>query len=100
MAMMKRASISEAKNKLSSLIDQVRRGQSVIITDRSRPVAMLSPVDASLSDDDRLAALDRAGIITRGRHRLPDSFFKMPRGKSPPNATLLQAILDERRDGR
>ena len=38
---MKTATIPEAKNRLSALIDRVRHGETVIITDRGRPVARL-----------------------------------------------------------
>ncbi|HQP94219.1 MAG TPA: type II toxin-antitoxin system prevent-host-death family antitoxin, partial [Thermoanaerobaculia bacterium] len=38
-------SISEAKNRLSALLDEVREGASVTITDRGRPVARLEPGD-------------------------------------------------------
>jgi len=35
----------EAKNKLSSLLDQVESGNEVVITRRGRPVAKLVPVE-------------------------------------------------------
>ena len=41
---MKKASITEAKNNLSSLIDSVKSGSPVLIVDRGRPVARLEPV--------------------------------------------------------
>ena len=44
--------IRELKNGLSKYVDRVRAGEEVIVTDRGRPVARLSPIDAS---DDRLA---------------------------------------------
>jgi prevent-host-death family protein len=34
---MNSASISEAKNSLSALVDRVRRGETVLISDRGRP---------------------------------------------------------------
>ena len=41
---MKTATITEAKNGLSALIDRVRAGEQVLITDRGIPVARLEPV--------------------------------------------------------
>ena len=38
------ASISEAKAKLSALLDRVRTGETITITDRGVPVAQLKPV--------------------------------------------------------
>jgi len=43
---MKKASITEAKNNFSALIDSVKGGSPVLIVDRGRPVARLEPVSA------------------------------------------------------
>ena len=62
---MKMASITEAKNNLSALIDRVKNGASILIVDRGRPVARLEPVRGAESDDDdgRLARLVRDGVV-------------------------------------
>ena len=41
---MKTATITQAKNGLSALIDRVRAGESILILDRGTPVARLEPV--------------------------------------------------------
>ncbi len=41
---MKGAGIREARQNLSALIDDVRKGREILITDRGRPVARLVPV--------------------------------------------------------
>ena len=38
---MRRAGIREARQNLSALIDDVKRGREIVITDRGRPVARL-----------------------------------------------------------
>ncbi len=62
--------IRDLKNGLSKYIDRVRAGEEVIVTDRGRPVARLSSLDAP---DDRLADLVAAGVVrppaSRSRHR-------------------------------
>jgi prevent-host-death family protein len=40
-------SISEARRKLSELIELARQGEDVIIIKDSKPVAALTPIDAS-----------------------------------------------------
>jgi prevent-host-death family protein len=62
---MKSASISEAKNRLSAYIDRVRRGETVLITDRGNPVARLAPLEPGSrpNRDARVAQLARAGIL-------------------------------------
>jgi prevent-host-death family protein len=41
---MRTAGIREARQNLTSLLDDVRKGRQVVISDRGRPVAMLVPV--------------------------------------------------------
>jgi prevent-host-death family protein len=62
---MKRASVTEAKNQLSALLDRVRQGESVVIEDRGIAVAHLQPVaqQSAAADDDRLARLERQGVL-------------------------------------
>ena len=43
MGTMKKAGIREARQNLSALIEEVRRGREVVITDRGEPVARLVP---------------------------------------------------------
>jgi prevent-host-death family protein len=43
---MRTAGIREARQNLTSLLDDVRKGRRVVISDRGRPVAMLVPVAA------------------------------------------------------
>jgi prevent-host-death family protein len=42
---MRSAGIREARQNLSALLEQVRKGREVIITDRGQPVARLVPVE-------------------------------------------------------
>jgi len=41
---MKTASIMQAQHNLAALLREIERGQSLVITNRRRPVARLSPV--------------------------------------------------------
>jgi prevent-host-death family protein len=98
---MKKASITEAKNNLSLLIDGLAGGSPVLIVDRGRPVARLEPVvGGERADDGRLARLVRAGLVRQRRKALAPGFFtaKLPRLKKGTSA--VQALLEERRNGR
>ena len=44
---MRTAGVREARQDLTSLLDEVRKGREVVITDRGRPVARLVPVRSS-----------------------------------------------------
>jgi len=98
---MKTVSITEAKNRLSALIDGLRAGSPVLIVDRGRPVARLEPVTGfgKGEDDGRLSRLVREGIVRPGRAAPPLSLFasRPPRLKG---GSVVAALLEERREGR
>jgi prevent-host-death family protein len=98
---MKKARIAELKNNLSRYLDHVRSGRSVTAFDRDRPIARIVPLsDAGPRRGDsaeRLARLDRRGLIRRGSGELPDWF-----GKRRPvrlRKSVLWAFLEERGSG-
>jgi len=95
---MKKVSISEAKNGLSALIDQVKAGKSIVILDRGRPVARLEPV--ANRDDDRMAQLVRDGIVRPPLKPFPRRLIATPPPAGSGKKTLLDALLEERRQGR
>lgn len=96
---MKRASISEAKNALSALLDRVRKGATVIIEDRGVPVARIEPI-ASGPGDGRLLRLQRHGIVRPPRRALAAAWFKTRPPKLLSRQTASAIVLEERRDGR
>ena len=98
---MKKASITEAKNNLSALIDGVKGGSPVLIVDRGRPVARLEPVTAARGgDDERLGRLVREGIVRPGRHAMPKALLASAPPRPRKGASGVRLLLDERREGR
>lgn len=95
------ATITEAKNRLSALIDHVRGGESVLIVDRGIPVARLeSALGAGADGDGRIARLERSGAVRPARK--PPAVDLL--SSEPPHAragvSALAALLEERRTGR
>jgi prevent-host-death family protein len=100
---MKVATISKARDSLSALLDRVRHGETVLITDRNRPVARLEPVAGIQGpgpDDGRLARLERAGIVRRGRGGRLEEILRTPPPSAEKGADILAVLLEERRGGR
>lgn len=97
---MKTATITQAKNGLSALLDRVRAGESVIITDRGRPVARLEPATSTDGRDGRLARLERAGMLRIGTSAPPVAAIRRPAPRLKDGASAVRALLDERVDGR
>lgn len=97
---MKTATITEAKNQLSALIDLVQSGESVVILERGRPVARLEPVAGNLDPAGRLARLERAGLIKIGTGPPPVELIRQPPPRIANGASVVEAVLEERREGR
>ena len=97
---MRTTTLTDAKNKLSSLIDQVRAGETVMILDRGRPVARIEPVGTYPDPSGRLARLERAGIVRIGSAPPPVDMLRRPAPSVAPGASAVGAVLEERRSGR
>ncbi len=98
-----RASISEAKNRLSHFVRLVRGGEDVEIVDRGTPVARLVHLSKSAETEKQAAWIEEAeslGLITRAQDRdpFPPDFFD--KNKMPAAKGVLQALLEEREGGR
>lgn len=85
----------ELKNRLGRYLRQVRAGETILVTERGRPVAELRPLSpAALDLDARLGELAAEGTI-----RLPS------RPRSPeirrvevPGPPLSQTVVEDRED--
>jgi prevent-host-death family protein len=97
---MRTASVTQVKNGLSALLDEVKAGETVTITERGVPIARIEPMPQAADPDGRLARLERDGLVRRGTGTLPAEFFTMPipevTGDGP---TASELIIEERRSG-
>ncbi len=99
---MRKTSITQAKNNLSALTDSLKGGSPVLIVDRGRPVARLEPAtaDPCIEQDGRLARLVRDGVVRPRRAALPSALSDQPPPRAKTGASVVQALLAERREGR
>lgn len=102
---MEKTTISQLKARLSAYLKKVRAGQTILILDRDEPVARLERVGgrgAGTGDDetgdDRLNRLERAGLLRRATRPLNLDHLRAPALRT--DTSLLQALLEERRDAR
>ena len=51
---MERVSISKLKDQLSAYLKKVQAGETVVVTDRNKPVARLTPISASENESERI----------------------------------------------
>jgi prevent-host-death family protein len=85
--------VRELRQRASELLRRVALGETIEVTDRGRPVAVLAPVPAG-GPLERLRALGEVEPALGSLDDLPDPL--PPRGASPPSSVLADLRRDER----
>ena len=97
-----RATISEVKNGMSAYLRRVKSGESVLVMERTTPIARIVPVglDAEsgketdrVDEEAKLARLEQAGIVVRRGSGSPLDVLGQPLRSG---AGVLEALFDER----
>ena len=84
--------IRELKNQLSQYLKRVRGGERLVVTERGKPVAIISPPPATQVDR-HIETLLREGIARWGGGK-PRGSKRPPKIKGP---TVGQAVIEDRR---
>jgi antitoxin (DNA-binding transcriptional repressor) of toxin-antitoxin stability system len=99
---MKYATIAEFRNHLAAYLRRVEKGERILIRRRGEVIAELRPSSGeertgAESLEQRLEALEREGFLRRGTQQWPEWTRGPITGEAAP---LLEALLDERENGR
>jgi prevent-host-death family protein len=88
--------IRELRDHLTRVLDRVRRGQEVVVTDRGRPFAVIKPIPDGESLDGKLKRMAAKGLIV-----LPEKWgpLKPYRAKRLRGRLLSDLVIEERRSG-
>ena len=100
---MKKATLTQTKNQLSKLIDQVRNGETILVLDRGRPVARIESALTTKTGSDpegRIARLERQGVLRRATERPSRQFWDRQLPTTRGGASIVEALLADRRSGR
>jgi prevent-host-death family protein len=86
--------IRELRQRASELLRRVEAGETIQVTDRGRPVAVLAP----LPDRSPIERLRAAGDLVPSQHDLNDLPDPLPLepGQEPPSSTLARLRRNER----
>jgi prevent-host-death family protein len=96
--LMKRAAVSELKARLSEFLTSVKAGEEIVITDRGRPVARITPITRDRNAvTERLSMLERAGLAAIGTGKVPAKFWTAGRVKDK-KGDALRFLLQEREE--
>ena len=98
---MKSASVTETKNNLSALLDEVRCGETVLVTHHGKPVARIEPYSAAeLTVDEAAAALVQREVADPPRAVLDvDSFLATPVPRLAEGLSASRIVVAERDEG-
>ena len=110
---MTKAGIADLKNNLSRYLSVVRGGGEVVVLDRDTPVARIVPFTRPLGvgagpeqtapEDERLAAMERQGLIRRGDRSAARDWgrihrpIRLARGAGSVVETLLEMRREDAR---
>jgi prevent-host-death family protein len=86
--------IRELRQRASELLRQVERGESIEITDRGRPVAVISPLPTG-SPYRRMLVEGEIARASRETGELPEP-LALPPGQESASAVLARLRSDER----
>jgi prevent-host-death family protein len=97
---MKKANVAELKNRLSYNLKKVKRGETVLVMERSTPIARIVPAVppsqmSSGETDAWLKRLEVDGVLRLGtRKGVPGVIHSKPSGKRPTGA--VKTLLEDR----
>ena len=94
----KTISVSELKARLSEQLRRVKAGETILITERGRPIGMMGPLPSEHLEED-LAELAEAGLVRPAARSLASDFWGLERAVDP-EGRVRAAVLDEREEGR
>ena len=95
---MKIATVTKLKASLSKYLKSVKAGEEVLVIERGRPIANLTPTASADVLTDHLVEMEKHGLIKLGSGKLPKGFWELPRPKDP-KGLVVKAVLQEREQG-
>ena len=93
-----RVSIGRLKARLSEYLRRARAGETVVVTDRGRPVARLAGLEGDRALEGRTEELIRSGLARGPARPLEPGFLEAPRPADPEGRSL-ESVLEERAEG-
>jgi prevent-host-death family protein len=105
------ANLTDAKNRLSELVERARAGEHIRILVRGQPAADLGPVSGvpasapnaedgvvgfSAADEAHVSDLERRGLVRRGTGMIPAELWQP--GPRPTGKPASELLIAERRE--
>ena len=95
---MKTATVSKLKASLSEYLRRVKAGEEVLVTERGKPIAKLTPAVNLQAFPEQLVEMEKQGLLRLNSGKLPKGFWELPRPRDP-RGLVKKAVLQEREEG-
>jgi prevent-host-death family protein len=83
--------VRELKAHLSDYMRRVKHGDTVVITDRGKRVARLTPLESALTSREKVQLLARAGLLEWNGEDIPD---EPPPAKARKGTSVSDIVID------
>lgn len=97
---MRTTNIAELKNRLSSFLAEVKRGEEILISERNQLIAKIVPLHNASDFSAEELALAATGILRLPEESEVSELFLKEKRSALKGATAIKAVLDERDEGR
>ena len=99
---MRTATITETKNHFSALIEAVRHGETVIVLDRTTPVARIEGISSTGNEitANRMDELQRKGLLLKPRRHNLKTILKEAPARPRKKVGVVHALIRDREEGR
>ena len=91
-----RVGVRDLRENLRSWLDRVKEGEEVVVTERGKAIAQLTPLDSGRRSLEELIELGLARPPLRPKRRHYD-ISRLP--KMTPGPTLSDIVIEQRRQG-
>lgn len=92
------AAIAKLKAGLSGYLENVKAGEKIVVTDRGRPVALIIPIDESISRDERRSELAAKGLVRPATGPVPQELVEACRVPGLSADRALLAVQEDRQE--
>lgn len=89
------AGVREVRDRFTKYLARVRSGETVVITDRGVPVAILKPPTAETTWEERKAQMVAEGLLIPAKRRTARPWKPI---HIPPGKPLSEIIIEDRED--
>lgn len=92
-------SVTDLKAGISAILNHVKAGEEILVTERGKPIARLVPYQPGPESSQSLQQLIKEGVVRPAQGDSPWEYLQS-RKRATSEESVLSALLEERAEGR